>query len=131
MLTRLPATLTSALPASQLAYLFVPCPHHLHPMSLLAHRPLSCEPPLGRSKLRGAGLCAAHSQGVEGLPPSAYLATCRLHRLLLEEVNPVVSWRAVPRKQKRGRGGRVCCQLFLVLLRLMSSSPLPNVSPGP
>src|SRR6266702_6203132 len=98
---------------------------------IVTHRPLSCEPPLGRSKLRGAGLCTALSQGVEGLPPSAYSATCRLRRLLLEEVNPVVSWRAVPGKRKQGRGGRVCCQLFLVLLHLMSSSPLPNVSPGP
>src|SRR6266702_3235227 len=129
----LPATLTSAPPhhhLSLLAYLFVPCPHHLHPMSLLAHRPLSREPPLGCSKLRGASLCAACSQGVEGLPPSAYSVTRRLRQLLLEEVNLVVSWRPVPRKWKRGRGGRVCCQLFLVL-RLMSSSPLPNVSPGP
>src|SRR6266702_232969 len=38
-------------------------------MSLLAHRPLSCKPPPGCSKPRGAGLCAARSQGVEGLPP--------------------------------------------------------------
>src|SRR6266702_1467424 len=85
---------------------FVSCLHHLCPMSLLAHRPLSHEPPLGRSKLRGAGLCTAHSQGVEGLPPSAYSATRRPRRLLLEEVNLVVSWRPVPGKWKRGRGER-------------------------
>src|SRR6266571_2351390 len=105
----LPATLTSAPPhhhLSLLAYLFVPCPHHLRTMSLLAHRPLSCEPPPGCSKLRGASLCAARSQGVRGTAPSAYLATRRPRRLLLEEVNPVVSWRAVPGKRKRGRGER-------------------------
>src|SRR6266702_3202977 len=51
-------------------------------MSLLAHRPLSCEPPPGRSKLRGAGLCAARSEGVRGTAPSAYLATCMPCHLL-------------------------------------------------
>src|SRR6266702_2292898 len=65
-------------------------------MSLLAHRPLSCEPPPGRSKLRGAGLCAARSQGVRGTVPSAYLATAgravffwrRLIRWLVGELFP-------------------------------------------
>ncbi len=65
-----------------LAYSSSSC--HLHSASLsglLAHGPLSSEPPLGHLKLGGAGFYAVPSH-VIGTAPSAYLATCRLHCLI-------------------------------------------------